>query len=273
MNAARPKSGGWSRGRFLLAAAVLFAGQAGLVLLFAERERPAPVPPARRAVFRALGAPLDEEGLSKYIFAGDPTIFPSSSPHGFADQAWRRLPPSESGGQSNNTVPPSFLDFAASQIGSNRPPAGSSLEEIPFSLGGEAGLSQETALPPPLPDESRPESSFRIEGDLGARLVEAPVPLRAWAVNIVLSNTVVKFAVNRSGQVVSAGLWAGSGLAEADASAVAAVGVMRFSPERTGSNALRWDQATFCWKTIEPPPGATAPADAVPAAPPAGPPP
>ncbi|MGD1084709.1 MAG: hypothetical protein ABSA47_08165 [Verrucomicrobiota bacterium] len=273
MNAARRQSGGWSRGRFLLVAAVLFAGQAGLVVLFAERARPAPVAPARRAVVRLLGAPLDEEGLSKYIFAGDPTIFPSSSPHGFADQAWLRLPPRESDGQTNNSVPPSFLGFAASQLVQNRPPAGPLLDPIPFSLGGEAGQAQETPSPPALPDESRTESFFRIEGDLAGRLADAPVPLRAWAVNIVLSNTVVKFAVNRSGQVVSAGLWAGSGLAEADASAVAAVGVMRFSPERTGSNALRWDQATFYWKTIEPPPGATAPADALPAAPPAGPPP
>jgi TonB family protein len=84
---------------------------------------------------------------------------------------------------------------------------------------------------------------------------------------------VVKFAVNRAGQVVSARLWAGSGLAEADASAVAAVDVMRFSPAAPGSAELQWDAATFYWKTIEPPPGATGPANTAPAAPPGGPPP
>jgi hypothetical protein len=73
--------------------------------------------------------------------------------------------------------------------------------------------------------------------------------------------------------VVSTRLWAGSGLPDADAAAVAAVGLMRFSPAAADPAGLRWDAATFYWKTIEPPPGPAAPANPVPTAPAEAPPP
>lgn len=267
MNAARPKSGGWSGGRLLTVAAVIFAAQAGLVLLFAERGRPAPAAPASRTVFRLLGAPLDEAGLSKYIFAADPTVFPSSSPHGFADQAWLRLPAVEYNKGTNDTEPPSFLEFAGNRLGARRMAAGPDQEQIPFELVGEPEAWPEAAPSYQAADGSRAESFYQIEGALAGRQTEAPVALREWASSVVLSNTVVQFAVTRSGEVVSARLWAGSGLPEADASAVEAVSGMRFSPAGTSSAELGWDKATFYWRTIEPPPGTNAPGHTAPEAP------
>jgi len=48
MTAIKPIPSGWSGGRFLLVAALLFAGQAGWVWLVGERPRPTPVPAAPR---------------------------------------------------------------------------------------------------------------------------------------------------------------------------------------------------------------------------------
>ena len=118
-----PEPGNWTRGGFLLVVAVLFAGQAGLLLLFAERARPAPVPADRRAVVRLMGAPLSVEDLSKFIFAADPTVFPSSAPRGFADQAWLKAPALEYKLRERSNAP-NFLEFSASRIGANLIPPG-----------------------------------------------------------------------------------------------------------------------------------------------------
>ena len=63
----------------------------------------------------------------------------------------------------------------------------------------------------------------------------------------------VQFAANRAGQVISAVLLAGSGLKEADDSALATVNVLHFRPVGTSAPEYAWDTATFYWKTIEPP--------------------
>ena len=262
-----PEPGNWTRGGFLLVVAVLFAGQAGLLLLFAERARPSPVPTDRRAVVRLMGAPLSVEDLSKFIFAADPTVFPSSAPHGFADQAWLKAPALEYKLRERSNAP-SFLEFAASQIGANLIPPGPAPPRIPFALAEQQGPSFQAAPSFSATAPGLPESFFRIEGDLAARLIEAPAALRAWPSANLLPNSVVQFAVNRAGQVVSARLWAGSGLPDADTNAVATVGALRFRPAAKNPAELAWTTATFYWKTIEPPPGANAPAGAVPGAPP-----
>jgi TonB family protein len=259
MNASAAKSGGWSRARFLTVVTVLFATQAGLVLLFAERPRPPSAPPVVRTVFRWLGGDLDESALSKYIFASDPTIFPSSSSHGFADQAWLRLAPVEYNKTTNDSEAPSFLEFAANPLrGSARPPEPDG-DGIPFDLTVELAMSKEPAPTYTAADGSRPASFVRIDGPLAGHRIDAAVPLREWGSSVVLSNTVVRFGVNRSGEVVSAVLWSGSGSAEADASAVDSVNAMRFTPAPRSPDEFTWDRATFYWRTVAPPPGTNAP--------------
>jgi hypothetical protein len=245
---------------------VIFAAQAGLVLLFAEKTRPAFVPVPGSLTFRRMVAPLDEEALSKYIFAGNPTIFPSASPLGFAEQAWLRLPRVEYNVQESEIEPPSFLEFASNPLGASASMPGPIQEQIPFDLVGKPGLSRQPAPVYPVAEGTRPESFFRIEGPLAERAISSHPPLRAWPAETVLSNTVVHFAVDHSGQVVSARLWAGSGLLEADASAVEAVNEMVFTPAGTSAAGLTWDWAVFYWRTIAPPPATNASANAVPEA-------
>ena len=55
-------------------------------------------------------------GCQNIFFAADPTIFPTSSPHGFADQAWLRLPVVEYNKATTDAEPPSFLEFASESV-------------------------------------------------------------------------------------------------------------------------------------------------------------
>jgi hypothetical protein len=218
-------------------------------------------------VFRLMGAPLSVEDLSKFVFAADPTVFPSSAPRGFADQAWLAAPALDYKMRERSNAP-TFLEFAASQIGANLIPPGPVLPRIPFQLAEQQEPSFDAAPSFPATEPGLPESSFRVEGGLAARLIGPAAALRAWPSANLLTNSVVQFAVNRAGQVVSARLWAGSGLPDADTNAVATVGVLRFFPAAKNPAELAWDTATFYWKTIEPPPGTNAPAGAAPTTPP-----
>jgi len=248
MSATKTIPSTWSRGRFLLAAALLFAGQAGWVFLVGERPQPQPVSAAPRMTLRLLETPLDEENLTKHLFAGDPTVFPTSSPHGFADQAWPRdytaaLP----------EPPPAFLAFAANWAGAVPKPAGVEPRPAPFQFTGPPGLPPAGAPDFPAAAASRPESFLLIEGALAGRQLDKPVVLPSWTNSSLISNSVVQFGVNRSGQVISAVLLLGSGLKEADNAALATVNLLRFRPAGTGAPELAWDTAAFYWKTIEPP--------------------
>jgi TonB family protein len=254
MTAPMPGSGGWSRVRFLTVIAMLFVIQAGLVLTFAERPRVAPALPVTRTIFRRLGFDLDEAALSKYIFAADPTIFPSSSSRGFADQAWLRLAPVEYNKTTTDSEAPSFLEFTANPLRADTQPRSSEKPTL-FDSFDELALAPEPAPPYTAADASRPTSFVRIDGALASRRIDTTVPAREWLTNTVLSNTIVRFGVNRSGEVVSAGLWRGSGSADADANAIATVNTMRFTPASDASDALTWDRATFYWRTVTPPPG------------------
>jgi hypothetical protein len=253
MSAPKLIPSGWSRGRFLLMAALLFAGQAGWVLLMGERPRPSPLPAAPREVLRLLDAPLDDEKWTQHVFAGDPTVFPSSSPHGFADQAWHRLPAHDVAAALREP-PPAFLEFAANWSGADLNPAGWESRQTSFQWAGQPGPPPDSAPAFPAAEASRPESSLRIEGGLAGRWLAPPVELPAWTNSFLVTNSVVQFAVNRAGQVISAVLLAGSGLKEADDSALATVNVLRFRPVGTAAPEYAWDTATFYWKTIEPRP-------------------
>jgi len=251
MNAPEPIPSGWPRGRFLLVAALLFAGQAGLVLLLGERPRPSPPPAAPGMALRLLDAPFDEKKWTEHVFAFDPSVFPSSSPHGFAAQAWRLLPVQDAAAALWEPAPV-FLEFAANWSGADGPPAGSESRHSSFQWTGQPEPLRNSVPDFPAAEASRPESFFRIEGALAGHGTAPPAALPAWPANFLVTNSVVQFAVNRAGQVISAVLLAGSGLKEADDSALATVNVLRFRPAGATAPEYAWDTATFYWKTIKP---------------------
>jgi TonB family protein len=252
MNAPAPKASAWSGGRFLLLAAALFAAQAAAVMLLAERTTRLSVPPSQRMAFRLVGGSMDGETLSKYIFAGNPAIFPASSPHAFADQAWQawlRLLPAKYQ-FPEPAEPETFLGFAAGRIGLELPPAAPAPHDVPFSVAEPTEPLEEAAPNLTFLPAIQPDSYFHIEGPLAARQIAAPTALQTWATDNVLSNTIVEFAVNRAGQVIVARLVRSSGRAEADASAVNSVSALRFVPGKAIQSEPVWDRAAFFWKSV-----------------------
>jgi TonB family protein len=252
-SAPKPILADWSWARFWVVVALLFIGQAGLVLLLGERPHFSHAPAAPLQGMRLLDAPLDSEVWMKHVFAGDPAVFPSSSPHGFADQAWawQRL------GTKLATVAleepsPAFLGFATQWAGARLAPTVPESRQTPFQLAGLPDSSMYGVPHFPAAEASRPESFFRIEGALDSRRLGPPVVLPFWTTNFLVTNSVVRFGVNRAGQVVSAVLLGGSGLKAADDSALATVNDLRFRPVGMNTPQFAWDTATFYWRTTPP---------------------
>jgi hypothetical protein len=244
----------WTRGRFFALAGVLFALQAGLILLFGDHSRPTPPAFARTTRFHALGASVGEQQLLQLFFVGDPAVFPLPNPHGFSGRAWldQRPPAYQSEIQLEA---PSWLPLDTARLGTNflAPQPGSAT--IPSDLAEQQTLHVE-----PLPDFLGPEivltqSVFRLEGELEGSLSGGPPQLRVWT--NLLSNSVVQIAVDQSGSVLAARLAARCGWAEADADAVAKARALRFAPSPTART--RWGRAVFQWRTAEPDAAAAAP--------------
>jgi TonB family protein len=191
---------------------------------------------------------------AKHVFAGDPAVFPSSSPHGFADEAdeaWQRQLPNLAAAALEEPSPV-FLGFAAQWAGADIAPGGPEPRQAPFQLAGLPDSSENGAPNFPPAAGGRPESFFRIEGALESRGLGPPVVLPCWTTNFLVTNSVVRFGVNRAGQVVSAVLLGGSGLKAADDAALAAVNGLRFRPVGLNAPEFVWDTATFYWRTVPP---------------------
>jgi TonB family protein len=241
----------WTRGRFLSLVGILFALQAGLILLFGERQHSAaPAAPASGHL-RLLDTPLTPDQLSKTFFAIDPTVFPLPSPHGFSEHAWLHL----SGQQyevPSETEAPEWLTNNAARLGTNFPLLSRPKSLVPFGLADQDGSEPD---PWPLfltPEELKTQSRFEIRGELAARQITPPAELRAWPAGPsaqLLSNSVVQIAVDAAGQVVAARLLARSGSADADTNALATARSLRFRP--AFSPAPIWGRAVFEWQTAE----------------------
>ena len=211
-------------------AALLFAGQAGGVLLMGERARLSRHPVAPPMLLRLLDAPLDQEKWSRNMFSPAIPLFSHRplrtglpiKPGGCCAPMTTRLPCWNRRRLFWNLPP---QDPARASSRRRR-----MLLQTPFPWASQSGLAPESVPASPAAETSRPESFLRIEGPLADRKLDLPAVLPSWTNSFLVNNSVVQFAVNRSGQVISAVLLAGSGLKEADDSALAAVQSPAFSP-------------------------------------------
>jgi hypothetical protein len=94
-------------------------------------------------------------------------------------------------------------------------------------------------------------SELVIEGELAGWTVITPISLPSWRHADLLTNTVVRTVVTRSGQAVATVLIAGSGLVDADQYAVRQVREARFSPGATGRGLAEYSSGNlvFRWHT------------------------
>ena len=242
----------WTRGRFLAAAGVLFVLQIGLIFLFAARvspPRPAPPPPPS---YRAFSAAVSEEQLLRTFFVGEPDIFLTPNSHGFSGRGWMNQPPPQYQ-PTNQLEEPDWLPFLPDRLGTVVP-LKQGRPALPPMLAEPAGPETEP-LPIFLPPRIVPaQSVFNLEGEVSARLAGDPPALRSWPSAALLSNSVVQIAVTPAGDVIAARLLARSGLADADADALAKARTLQFRP--SSLPGVKWARAVFQWRTEE-----TAPAE------------
>jgi len=250
MNSPPMERSGWTRGRFWRVAGVLCVVQAGLILLFAEREeRPSRMVPAP-GHFCLLGKPLTADQLFKTFFAIDPTVFPLPSLHGFSERAWLRLPARQFEAPSE-TEAPAWLTLDAARLGRDFPPLNRGKSALPFGLADQRAPELEPWPVFLTPEPARTQSVFEMQGELAGRLLNAPADMRAWPSAQLLAKSVVQIAVDSAGQVIAARLLAPrSGSAEADSNALDKAWRLRFRP--VPSPTPVWGKAVFEWQTVEP---------------------
>jgi hypothetical protein len=164
------------------------------------------------------------------------------------------------------TVPPQFLPLPAQ-----------GLDELcrrfiqTPSLNSPADLRRlepQSTLPDVSPLALAPEhSGWRLEGALAQRRLLTGFELRSWQHTELLTNSIVQMVVDAAGAPVSLTLLPpGSGLAEADQTALTLARGARFEPlpaagPQTLASALArltWGRIIFEWHTMPPPPTKTA---------------
>ncbi len=247
----------WTRQRWLGVAAAVMALQVAAVGWLA---RPPTTLPARSA-FATRVHLISPSGADAAIASSlyDPALFALPSRRGFSGAAWLNYP----------TIKPAHQDRAVTPEW---------LRLSPAALGGELGhfLATNAISPPLLVDEPLPQvlryetslaaepvapvSRLRVEGELARRVSSESVQLPSWTHTEIVSNTVVRAAVDAAGRTFSAVLLSRSGLTAADDYAVRFVERIRLAPgtgtggSRNTRAELAWGSFVFLWHTVPPAP-------------------
>ncbi|HEY3913248.1 MAG TPA: hypothetical protein VGN61_02080, partial [Verrucomicrobiae bacterium] len=224
--------------------------------LFGERSAKSVKPEVSSTHFLAIAAPMTDGELTRLFFASDPAVFSRPSANGFSGRAWMDQPPVEF--QSTNQIEaPLWLALDTTRLGTGFAKLNRADATEPQALG-RLDLPQLEALPIFLPAENVPtQSVFRIEGELGGRLVGSVPALRTWSSAQLLTNTVVQIAVSHTGDVMATRLLARSGSTDADGDGLAKARALEFSPSADPRTV--WAQAIFQWQTAAPARGMAAP--------------
>ncbi len=240
----------WAGGRFLLAVTILFAAQVGIIMVVGERPRNIVGQASEPSAFRAMAAPMNQTQISQAFFVADSTVFASATVNGFSGRAWLRFE-SVKYGPSEELEPSALLALDAHQIGTGLRLA-EETNQVPFELAETRGPQAEPLPAFTMSSSARAQSVYHVEGPLAARQLGRVVAASSWPAGELLKNSVVQFAVNRSGEVVLQRLLNRSGLAEADVQAVAITRGLRFLPLPATNPPLTWSKAVFQWQTLEP---------------------
>ena len=234
----------WSRQRWWLFVALVFAAHLGLIFAFGDRKAIAPLPPAPTTALR-LASPSDE-----FIALTDPTLFALPHRRSFSASAWLQIP--EIPFQPYRwTEPPRLLRLPVEQLGETFTHfmQTNAFREFLFSAKPLPTPSMaKVAEPGPLLPTN---STFYLTGPLANRRWLNPPVLRAWLAADLLTNAVVQAVVRADGSVFSAKILPpGSGSADADKFALDAVQAARFTSERGGGDKLVVGMIVFDWVTV-----------------------
>src|SRR6185436_6150772 len=106
------------------------------------------------------------------------------------------------------------------------------------------------------------QSRLRIEGGIALRPPSKGIALPAWPRADILSNSVVRVAIDADGRPLFPALSAESGLPEADLAALKIAAATRFRAlphadrDGSGTGPLAWGKMIFEWHTVPPAPAA-----------------
>ena len=198
--------------------------------------------------------PIPGTPLAEAMAIQDPTTFALVNPHGFSGEAWLNIPPFEHR-LADWMSPPYWLRPTTDRLGAAFSQFVRSNPVGPLTLA-------EGAAPPafllPLVSSLIPtQSTLRVEGDLAHWPLMSPIKLPSFMHHDLLSNSVVRVMVNRSGRVLSHALLASSGSPDADQLALDLSRTARFQSLPTSDNGsvrdpsgLAWGKLIFRWITL-----------------------
>jgi TonB family protein len=245
----------WGPRRWWSLVVLVFIVQLALIFWLGDISLPQPRP-AARAFTLGLVARSSAQSLALH----DPTLFVLPHPQGFAGPALPEPPRQE------------FHAFAWPEpVNHLRPPA-----DQPVSAFNRFVQTNDfnPRLPSPAPEPrltvpnlpalaiAARHSSLRLEGALAHRRLATSLHLLSWTNPVILTNSVVRVAVDAEGTARSWTLLSGSGYPLADEYAVEQAKTARFEPLIRGPGRaaadpaaqLSWGRMVFEWHTVAPQP-------------------
>jgi hypothetical protein len=183
----------------------------------------------------------------------DPAAFALPNWNGFSRAGWLAFERPEFK-PADWTEPPQWLPLDTADLGNSLHHFILSNTIAPLLIANAplpASVRQDELVPnPPLRDES----DLVLEGELALWTTAVPLELPSWRHRDLLTNTVVRSVVDRSGRTMAVTLLAGSGSAEADAFAMRTARNMRLRPLRGPKPGADITSGTlvFRWHTLAP---------------------
>jgi hypothetical protein len=244
MSAVPLEHSGWSRRKWGYAIGAVLLGQALLITILGQRRVASPSPVAFAMDIRV--PPNAEAALE----LSDPAVFALPNWNGFSREGWLAFE-HPAFKPTDWTEPPQWLPLQTGDLGN-------SLNDFLLSNTIPPLLVANMPLPSsPVPQSPRVEvplqnvSELLIEGELAGWTVATPISLPSWRHADLLTNTVVRTVVTRSGQAVATVLIAGSGLVDADEYAIREAKGARFSPGPTQRGQAEYSSGNlvFRWHT------------------------
>ena len=244
----------WSKSRWASVILVIIAAQIILATRFSSRSVVVPRQIAESRASLLVDQPTPGTRLAEAMAIQDPTTFALVNPHGFSGEAWLNLRPFEHR-VADWMSPHYWLKPAPDRLGAIFSQSVRSNQVSALTLA-------EGAAPPPflLPLVSSlvpTQSTLRVEGGLARRPLRSPIKLPGVPHHDLLSNSVVRVMVNRSGRVLSHALLASSGFPDADQLALDLSLNARFQSLRAEGNGsardpfgLAWGHLIFQWVTL-----------------------
>jgi hypothetical protein len=245
----------WSVRRWIYTLAAVFALQAGLLLYFGQRELPLPARPPFRTAVHFVFDPWSSEQLDRLPAMIDPTLFALPGDSGFSGAAWLRGAPL--------AYQPEHWSEPFRWLALDEPALGGDFARFVATNFIAPPLVADQPAPPLLRyephfsnDPLRQQSRLRLEGELTSRPLLTPLELRSWPHSDILSNTIVRAAIDADGLPLFPALIGECGLPLADLHALKLAAAARFRPlpragrDPTGLGPLAWGKLIFEWHTL-----------------------